>query len=582
MANPLREIVALFDVDTTGVEQGVKKSDGLIGKLTGSLKGVAAGLAGAFAVGAIVNFGKAVLAETDATAKLAGTLGMGISELQGWQHAANLSGIQSEMLTMSLNKLGKATADAAAGQGPAAALFKRLGVEAQDSEKKLRPVGDVLTDVLSELQAMEDPVARNAMLMGLFGEQGTKMVPLLEAGTEGIAAMRAEVEALGAGMSEEFAKNAQDFNDDMARMELGFKGLMIQGLGPLLPGLTELMQIGTGFLKSVIGITKEMGGWLQQTKLLEAGLALLTVKGVAMLVAGLGKAITGIGGVRMAFMRLLPFLFKVLAPMLILEDLFIFLAGGQSAFGAGINKIFGDGKAESFRETILDILKDLKDGKIGDALTKTFSGIGTMFAAIGDQMMAGFVKLWNEIVEKSGKLGSMLGLEKIDPSEFDRENQSAYERERDKADRIRKGEETPEERRAREGFIPGAADMAKGVQGLGSGAAAIVGQPESGMLTGGFGKDGKLELSRLVEALEEHPRNFVEAYQNHVEVMPSGGMHAQDIQNDVKMENTVHVHVPPGTDADVARRVGGATTRAVRQGIDTNALLGALVPQPAR
>lgn len=585
MANPLREILALFDVDTKGVEKGVKKSEGLIAKLTGDLRSLAASFAGAFAVKSIFDFGRAILAETDATAKLADSLGMGIAELQGWQYAADQSGVAAGLLTASIVKVQKATADAAAGQGAAASLFRKLGVEAEDTDGKLRPVSGVLSDILTALQGMEDTTARNALLVQMFGDQGLKLVPLLEEGTEGVAALRAEIAELGIGISGEFAQDAQQFSGDMTRLKLSFRGLMIQGLGPLLPVLIDFAKAGTEVMKIVVGVSREVGGWLRQTKFLHAGLALLTLKTLPSLVTHLGKAVAGVGGLRAGFMRLLPFLWKVVAPLLAIEDLFVFFAGGQSVFGEALDAMFGEGSAESFRDTILEILTLLKEGEFGEAIKKSFEGVEAMLNAITEAFMRGMIKLWNLFLKQSGGLGKMLGLEAIDEDAA--------------IATIRGGQTKPiEEQTAAEKTARGVSEVATGMtlgalpligplfntarntQGLAAALGELWTAPEKAADRASAlpaDADAAMALHQAAAAIETWQEKFPASVEFGA-LAPA----PQDITNDVTIQNTINVSVPPGTDADMARRVGDGAARGTRQAFDTRALLGALVPQPVR
>jgi len=577
--NPLRELIAFFDVDTSGVEEGVKKSQGLIGKLTSDLKGLAAGFAGAFAVKSLFDFGKAILAETEATSQLATALGMGAEQLQGWRHAADMTRVGADVLTSALGSLRQATVAAAAGQGGAASAFKRLGVEIRDAERKVRPAGDVLGDVLEQLEGIGNKARRDALLLQLFGAEGKKLVPLLDAGKASVEQLRAEVEQLGFGITDEFAADTKQFHDEITRIKLGFRGLMVQGLTPLLPALTDFASVAVGVLKGAAAIAKEFSTWVRETRYVHAVLGVLTMKHLPALVGYLGKAVLGVGGLRGAFMRLLPFLWKVVAPMLILEDLFVFFAGGQSAFGSALEKVFGEGTAEKFRDTVLEILTALKDGEIGKALTKSLEGAGAMFGAIGDLMLKGFIKLWNAIVERSGRLGELMGLEKIEEGELDVDRESSYERARRQAEKLRSGEETEEERQQREARVPGAAELNQQLRDLGIGALNAAGQPgapaDGSMLV--RNDDGTLAIQRLAEAAE-NLQAVADARQAEAGVT---GPASQDVHQQLAINNRIQVMVQ-AREEDIGRRVATATARGVRDGIDTNALLAALVPQPAR
>src|SRR5690606_10097022 len=128
----LREILAIFKVDTKPLESALKTGEKKVGAFEGTLKKLGGALAGALAGAAVVNFTRDLIATADATAKTADALGLGIVELQEWQHAAELSGVPTELLTMSVSKLGLQLHEAVTkGAGPAAEAIKALGLEAE-------------------------------------------------------------------------------------------------------------------------------------------------------------------------------------------------------------------------------------------------------------------------------------------------------------------------------------------------------------------------------------------------------------------------------------------------------------------
>lgn len=561
----LRDILVKFTADTSDVKRKMGEGSSLVDALAGKLTKLGGVVAGAFAVGKIVGFANSLLTSADAAAKTADALGMGIQEWQGWAYAAEQAGIKTEAMFSVLGKIQKGISDTATkGAGPAAEAFRKLGVEVKDSSGQLRGVTPVLDEVIDGLAAMENTTERNAILMGLFGEQGARLNPLFSQGAEGVRTARAELDELGFGFSDDFARQSEEFGSNLTRLERGVRGLAIQILGPLLPYLIKLSDAAVAFTKVAVRVVRQMRDWAAQTAALEAALTMLTVSGIGALAKAAATLLVRMGGLKGMFLRLLPFVWKFVLPFLALEDLFVFLMGGSSALGKAIDAIFGDGSAEEFRQTILKlfedwklVLQDIKNGDLGAALEHAFSPVAKLFAGLGDFMMRSLIKLWNTFVKSSGALSSMLGLETIDPDAHQRDFRTETDRALERSRRLRSGLETDEERAARQALIPGAADIGDFGAGL--------------QLFGEQTAEGIKLLGAAVQSMD----NWVETAR-----LPDGhGSVLQDVSIQYAPQNQVSVTVPPGTDADLARRTGASVQKSMPH-MDLRAVQDALVPVP--
>jgi hypothetical protein len=339
----LRELLASFgfEVDTSALEA----ADGATSSITEGLKDLGKGVIAAFAVEKVFEFGKELLETADAVAKQSEALGISTEELQGWEHAAQLSGSSAEEFVSAFTKFTRNVNEASdAAGGPAAKAFKALGVSIKDSSGQLGAPIDLLDGVVAGLQNIQDPAKRTALVMDLFGKSGAKLLPLLSEGPEGIKKLRAEVAELGGVFDEAFLQNAQEVNDNVDRLKLGMRGLAIQVIGPLLPELVHLSQFLISGAKSFIAITK-------QTKVANALLLGVALKTLPMLAGGLGT--------------LASFALEVVAPFLILEDALTFLSGGDSLIGDGLEKAFGSGTGDMVRKWCENAGADIKGTFVG-------------------------------------------------------------------------------------------------------------------------------------------------------------------------------------------------------------------------
>jgi TP901 family phage tail tape measure protein len=124
-----------------------------------------------------------------------------------------------EALGGSLEKLSKHMFAAADKGGDSAAAFERLGISVKDSSGHLRNIEDVMRDLAGKFAGMEDGAAKTALSMQLFGKSGAVMIPLLNQGSEGLAKMTEEARKLGITIDGETSKAAEEFHDNLVRLE---------------------------------------------------------------------------------------------------------------------------------------------------------------------------------------------------------------------------------------------------------------------------------------------------------------------------------------------------------------------------
>jgi hypothetical protein len=392
----LRELLATFGfaVDTSALSG----ADSALGNVTESLASMGKGVLAAFAVDAVFSFGRETLQIADALAKQAGALGVSTQQLQGWQHAASLSGSSAEEFTAALTKFTRNVNESGeAAAGPAAKAFKELGVTIKDElTGKLGQPIDLLDGVVAGLENIQDPAKRTALVMDLFGKSGARLLPLFSEGTEGIKALRAEVEELGFGFDEAFLENAQEVNDNVDRVKMGLRGLAIQVIGPMLPDIVELS-------KGAISVAKSFIGWIKQTNVTRAVVTGLGMKALPVLIAGMKT----LGSIAL----------RTVAPFLLLEDTVGWLAGDDSAIGEALDKIFGAGTGEAARKELLQwftSFRDLLSNDVVPALKSVaesplFTGAvkTALDAVLSVLKLIGLALTDNE--ERAGKLVDSLG-----------------------------------------------------------------------------------------------------------------------------------------------------------------------------
>ena len=268
--------------------QGIKKTAGQLGTLIGV--GVAA------ATTALSVMVKQTIDSIDAMRDLAQQAGLTVSELSALTYAADLSGVSQEQLGAGLIKLARAMSDTAQGVGTASKAFDALGISVQNTDGSLKSNTEVLSEVAAKFATYRDGAEKTALAVQIFGRSGAELIPLLNEGAEGISEMTAEAEELGLVLSQETANAADEFNDNLTRLDAVKKGLVRRITAELLPSLVNLSERLLGGAKSADRLDKV-------ARVAATGVKLLTTAGI--IVAGVFKTLgEAIGGVAAAVVQL--------------------------------------------------------------------------------------------------------------------------------------------------------------------------------------------------------------------------------------------------------------------------------------
>ena len=255
------KLAVQITADTAGLSSGLasagRQTDAFGGRLdalTSKLKilgpaAIAAG--GAFAIGMV----KSVANTADELAKLSARTGVAVEDLSRLQYAANLSGVSSQAMTTSIERLSRSMADAATGTGRAAESFQQLGISVKNEDGTLKSQRDILEEIAERFTGMEDGARKSALAQEVLGRSGTQLIPLLNGGAQGLRDMADESDRLGNTMSTATAQAAERFNDNITRMTTLAGGLARELAGPVIQSLADLTdrmieatRAGRGFL----------------------------------------------------------------------------------------------------------------------------------------------------------------------------------------------------------------------------------------------------------------------------------------------------------------------------------------------
>lgn len=361
----LRELLLKLGVEVD--KQGEQSALSGLEKLKAAAK-LAAGAFAAFkGVQAVTGMANEIRGLADEIDKTSQQLGLSAQALEEFRHAANLSGVDGRAMSDTLGKLQKNAFEAATGNKTLAEDFARLGVNVKDANGEVKTAEVLLMEMADGFSQMDNETEKVGLSLGLMGRAGRKLLPMLNAGADGIQAMRDEAKELGGVFGDELIKQSVQLTDDQARLEFAFRGLkamvasqvmpaMIEVTqwfiklavtvrGPLQRGLRFLGRIFKGFSMVVDFLNEKMEGLGTALAFVAGGAGLL---GAAFLLLGKKAVFAALKTAAAWIIANAPLLLMIAlvgiiigAILLLIEDLVTLGEGGESVIG-GLIEYFSD------------------------------------------------------------------------------------------------------------------------------------------------------------------------------------------------------------------------------------------------
>ena len=222
---------------------------GGIAKAAFSMKTAIGLAAGALGIGFLI---KRSMDATDELAKTARAIGLSVTELQRFQYAAELGGVESKALNKAMQKLAINISDVAGGTGEAKDAFERYGISAKNADGSTRSVSDVMGQAATALEGMTNKTDRASFVYDLFGARGAKVINMLQDGKAAMEAMKAEADRLGLVMSGALIQGVEDANDAILRLTSYLGNVFNRVVASLAPIITEATDALRNFVEMKI------------------------------------------------------------------------------------------------------------------------------------------------------------------------------------------------------------------------------------------------------------------------------------------------------------------------------------------
>lgn len=177
--------------------------------------------------------------------------GLSVQAFAELEFAAKKAGVGGEEFAGGMEKFNKGLSEARRNTGPLAELLKKVGpvyLQQLKGAKSNEEAFTLLAKAMKALEKEEGAAGKRAELAAAaFGKSGIGMINVLKDGDEPIAQLRAEFLKL-AGDQTEFAKNSDALGDSFDNLETSLLGVRNVAAGALMPAITRLTEIVTGFV----------------------------------------------------------------------------------------------------------------------------------------------------------------------------------------------------------------------------------------------------------------------------------------------------------------------------------------------
>jgi len=404
----------------TGKVKNLRLAMGGLNKTFGALGLIISG-------GAFVGLVKGAIDSADAFGKMSDQTGIAANTLQAYVNAGKLAGVSQETIDKGLKRLAQSMREADQGVATYKDSFDSLGISVRGTDGTFKTSEQVLGEVADRFATMENGATKAAISMEIFGRSGANLINLLNGGA-------ASLEEFNYAVSDEFAQNAEFFNDQIAVLAIQFDGFRKQLTDALLPSLNTIV----GVFSELFSAENDFSGFFKAIEIGIRGISIgifATVKLVDEIIRVLGTAAQRVQGF-FDSIKIPPFIQKLLGGAgNIAKDLGNKFKTQQKSnltalLGEDFTKGFSDRFTESFNKiqelfsgttnapaSYFQDIKDSADGA-GDSINKSFGqtmrdklktfddGIKSLKESMADVVIKGIKGMEDALVKfvETGKL----------------------------------------------------------------------------------------------------------------------------------------------------------------------------------
>lgn len=346
--------------------------------------------------------------------------GLTTQALEEFTYASQLSGGSSESFQNGLVHLARKMGEVKNGSKEATEAFAKLGVRVTDGSGKFRTWEDVVNDSADAISKMPEGIERMVAAQSVFGKSGADMIPVLAGGSAELKRLREEYRLTVGTLTSGQVQMLDKFDDSLvtlrafgAQVVREFAMPIVQALQPIIDKTLVWIRAnrqlitdtatrwGERFASVLTSIAKGIGYVADHVDDIVQGLKLIAIAvvsiGTAVLVSmlpALIESITWFGALSIAAVAsavaaidawlaaAAPFILLAAAiglVLLVLDDLFVFLKGGDSLLGHILNNYWT--QIEAF---LTKVRVAIHAAGFGPQLELALAGFEKLSLAVGD------------------------------------------------------------------------------------------------------------------------------------------------------------------------------------------------------
>ena len=261
-------LIAAKTAGTGGIKRTGNSMQGLQGRLKNvrlaalSVNTAFKAMALILTAGTFTRFVTGAINQADAFGKLSRQTGVAADQLQAYVNAGKLAGVEQATIDKGLRRLAQSMREANQGVATYSDSYEALGISVTNSDGSLKASETVLGEIADRFKEMPDGATKAAIAMEIFGRSGANLINLLNGG-------KVALEEFNYETSQNFAQNAEFFNDQIAVLAIRFDGFRKQLADALLPTLNNLIAVFSDLFKSE-------NDWEALFKVIEGGLKVIS------------------------------------------------------------------------------------------------------------------------------------------------------------------------------------------------------------------------------------------------------------------------------------------------------------------
>lgn len=224
------ETKVIFGASVEGLIAGVKQARQAvesfvepINDLKAAFAGIGEALIAAFAVEKAAEFVKQMAELGEHLEHVSTMLGIDVDTLGKLNFAAAASGTTTESMNTALERLSVNLQRAQTGTGPAADALRAMGLGAK--ELTALPLSDALGKIADKFATWKDGANKTALAMELLGRGGAELIPLLDKGAAGIAALGQQADDTSSVISHKVVESLAETDRSLKVLDASYTSL---------------------------------------------------------------------------------------------------------------------------------------------------------------------------------------------------------------------------------------------------------------------------------------------------------------------------------------------------------------------